>query len=76
VRVPLIWGEYFAGHNPDDPFRGRPIIPSTEYEAGFPDTLAPMLSWTWQESGAGNLVRWDPRANTKEGAVSLGVEQR
>jgi proteasome lid subunit RPN8/RPN11 len=64
LTVPERWAEYAAGQNPLDPFRGQPIIPTKEFEAGGWDSLQPMLSWTANESGIMNFVRWNPQAET------------
>jgi hypothetical protein len=64
VQIPLKWTDYFTGHNPEDSFRGRPIIPRTEFQAGGWDSFKPMLKWTLGASGVGNFVSWNEKANT------------
>jgi hypothetical protein len=73
VSVPVKWGEYLEGHQPVDSFRGRPIVPDTEWRAGGWDSLKPMLLWTWDQSGGGNFVKWDPRAQTASELVLSAV---
>lgn len=64
VSIPAKWMEYATGHNPTDPFRGRPIIGRSEFTAGGMASLKPMLSWTLGQSGAGNFVSWNDEAQT------------
>lgn len=64
VSIPERWAEYASGMNPIDPFKGKPIIPTTEFEAGGLHGLAPMFSWTLESSGVMNFVRWNATANT------------
>lgn len=58
------WLEYASGLNPTDPFRGNPIIPDTQFKAGWLDSLEPMAAWTLNQSGVMNFVRWNPQAKT------------
>jgi hypothetical protein len=64
ITIPLAWGVAAAGGNPPDVFRGRPVIPRTEYEAGGTAVLGPMFRWTIDQSGLGNFVSWNPSAQT------------
>lgn len=64
VQIPVKWSEYLSGDNPEDPFRGRPIIPSTEFEAGGLESLEPMALWTLQQSGASSWIHWNKNADT------------
>ena len=64
VSIPARWIGYAAGHNPTDPFRGRPIIGRSEFTAGGMASLKPMLSSTLGQSGAGNFVSWNDQAQT------------
>jgi hypothetical protein len=64
IQIPWIWGQYAEGHNPNDPFRGRPILSEAEMKSGGLDSLQPMFKWTWDQSGAGGFFKWDPHAQT------------
>jgi hypothetical protein len=65
------WIEYASGVRPVNPFSGKPIVPETEWRAGGLDSLTPMATWTLQQSGIGNFVRWNPQAqSTTELTVS------
>lgn len=72
ITIPTAWGEYLGGRNPEDPFRGRPIIPRTEFTAGGIDSLKPLAAWTIDQSGVSNFVRYDPEANTTL-EIALGL---
>lgn len=58
------WSQYAAGINPRDSFRMNTVMGSTEFTAGGWPRLRGMLAWTWNETGGGNVIRWDPRAAT------------
>ncbi|HEY0725843.1 MAG TPA: hypothetical protein VGD41_17985, partial [Pyrinomonadaceae bacterium] len=64
LTVPAKWLDYASGHQPVDPFLGRPIVPDLEWKAGGLYSLKPMMLWTLKETGAQNFVRWDPNAGT------------
>ncbi|HEV2295824.1 MAG TPA: hypothetical protein VGR35_18390 [Tepidisphaeraceae bacterium] len=52
------WGQYAAGHNPRDDFRGRDIIGRDEQMVGGWARVKPMLLWTTDQLGApGQYVR-------------------
>jgi hypothetical protein len=64
VQIPMKWQEYLSGQNPSDPFRGRPIVPQTQFDAGGWDSLEPMFSWTMRQSGVQNYVSYNKDAKT------------
>lgn len=73
VTIPAKWAEFASGRNPEDPFRGRPIVPRTEFEAGGWDSLKPMFLWTFDESGAGAFVKWNADAQTTTELVTSAI---
>ena len=64
LSVPAAWARYAQGHNPEDPLRGTPIVPTREWVAGGWDSLQPMATWTIGQTGIPNFVRWDPTSQT------------
>jgi hypothetical protein len=64
ITVPMRWGQALSGGDPKDSLRGRSIIPYQERTAGGTAIIEPMVLWTLQESGMGNFLSWNPRANT------------
>ena len=73
IQIPNAWLQYAAGKNPEDPFRGTPIVPETQWQAGDWDSFEPMMVWTFNQSGAGNLVRWNPQAQTSTELVLSAI---
>ncbi len=51
LSMPLAWGQAAANRNPYDAFRGREIVPRTEWEAGGWSRAKEMLRWTLGEFG-------------------------
>lgn len=49
--------QYLAGRNPYDFFRGRPVVPDYEWEAGGMYRLKPFVNWQLQTLGLGNVWR-------------------
>lgn len=49
--------QYLAGKNPYDYFRGRPVIPDKEFEAGGMYSLKPFVNWQLKTLGVGNMWR-------------------
>jgi hypothetical protein len=49
---------------PSYPFRGQPIIPSTQFTAGGLHSMKPMAVWTWDQMGASSFLKWDAKAET------------
>ena len=64
LRIPAKWGTLATEGDSTDIYRGRPIIPQTEFDAGFIHRLVPMGRWTLNESGLGNFISWDEHAQT------------
>jgi hypothetical protein len=53
------WAPFLAGQNPRDNFRGRDIIPATEFEAGGLPALREMAKYTAEQFGvASNAADW------------------
>ena len=48
--------QYLSGKNPYDDFRGRPIIPETEFKAGFTHSLPILMDWLVKNQGLGIIV--------------------
>ena len=64
IKIGNGWAQYSAGINPRDNFRGNTIMTATDFNAGGWPRLRGMMAWTWNETGGGNFVRWDPHAQT------------
>lgn len=64
IKIPAYWAWAAAGGNPPDIFRGRPVMPKREYEAGGWHVAGSMARWTMHESGVDNWVAWNPNAET------------
>jgi len=64
LTIPEKWVEYGSGWNPTDPFRGRPIIPQTEFAAGGMSSLKPMALWTWDQMGYSSYLHWNSKLPT------------
>jgi hypothetical protein len=64
LSVPEKWVEYASGIQPVDTFRGRPIVPDTEWKAGGVDSLEPMALWTWDQMGGQNFLRWNSKTGS------------
>ncbi len=57
LQTIFAWFAYkVQGNNPYDTFRGRKIIPQTEFDAGAGDER--MLKWTWNQLGGGIITRF------------------
>jgi len=57
VKTIQTTGEFLTGRNPYDDFRGRFIIPDTEFEAGGKYALKPFLTWQLNNLGGGLLFK-------------------
>jgi hypothetical protein len=57
LSIGSAWSQYVFNRNPVDAFRGRPVIPPTEWAAGGWDRLKPMLIWTYNQTGLQDFVR-------------------
>lgn len=64
LSVPAKWAEFATGHNPDDPLKGTPIVPTRQWEAGGWDSLTPMATWTIGQTGVPNFIRWDAMSDS------------
>jgi hypothetical protein len=64
LTVADAWNDYLGGQNPVDPWRNRPVIPPTEFEAGGWNSLKPMLVFTADKAGVLNFIGYNPRAQT------------
>jgi hypothetical protein len=49
---------------PTDPRTGRPVLNYYQQQAGFPDSLTPMVQFTLGKMGLENFIRYDPEAKT------------
>jgi hypothetical protein len=58
------WAEYVMGRVPTDPRTGRPVLNYYQQQAGFPDSLTPMVQFTLGKMGLENFIRYDPEAKT------------
>ena len=56
------WGQFAAGQQPRDMFRGSPVVQTADWKAGGWDRTKGMLAYTWGESGLGGMVRFDPKS--------------
>lgn len=56
------WGQFAAGQQPRDSFRGSPVVQTADWKAGGWDRTKGMLAYTWGESGLGGMVRFDPKS--------------
>lgn len=64
IDLASTWGTYLAGKNPYDWFRGRPILPETEFKAGGWPSLKRMVEWTVNEFGFTQFTTHDPSEKT------------
>jgi len=53
------WGQYLTGKNPYDNFRGRYVLPETEFKAGGWPALKKMIYWTSNQAGLTRLATYD-----------------
>lgn len=72
ISVPAAWMQVAGGINPVDPGTGREVVGRREWAAGGLEVGAAMGSWSLEELGMLNLVRWDPTAATV-GQVTLSA---
>lgn len=49
--------QFMAGQNPYDFFRGRNVIPDTEFKAGGQYALKPFIAWTFNNVGGNVIMR-------------------
>jgi len=49
--------QFLAGQNPYDFFRGRNVIPDTEFKAGGKYSLKPFITWELNNLGAGVFIK-------------------
>lgn len=64
IDLARTWGLYLTGRNPYDYFRGRTIIPETEFKAGGWPALKKMVRWTVNEFGLAQFATHDPSEQT------------
>jgi hypothetical protein len=62
IKLGYGWGSYAAGHQPQDWFRGQPVVSNAQWNAGGWDRLSGMLGYSWNEVGLGGLARFDPKS--------------
>ena len=46
-------GQFIAGENPYDFFRGRPVLTDDQYRAGGLNAFKPFVGWMWEQMGGG-----------------------
>lgn len=46
-------GQYIAGQNPYDTFRGRPVLTDDQFRAGGLNAFKPFVGWMWEQMGGG-----------------------
>lgn len=59
VSIPIAWGQYLAGKNPYDWFRGRNIIDDTTFSAGGTPAFGKMVKWTANSFGITSFATYD-----------------
>lgn len=64
LTIPSGWATYMSGQNPMDYFRNSPILANDEWLAGGWTGARGMLSWTAQELGVQNFIKYDPNADS------------
>ena len=55
IQTSRAWFTYMTGGNPNDAFRGRNVIPKTQFDAG--EGLPVMARWTWNQLGGSLITR-------------------
>lgn len=73
LQIGTAWTDYLRGQNPIDPWRGRPVIGSTEFKAGGWESLKPMGVFTLDRMGTLNFIRWNPESETMTELVVSGL---
>ena len=58
------WGAYMQGQNPQDMFRGRPILSEKAYDAGGIPALSKMVQFSLNNYGLSQFTTYDDRRNT------------
>lgn len=64
LEITTAWYQYLTGKNPYDYFRGRYLIPETEFKAGGWPSLKKMVQWTINQSGQTNFSTYDKSKNS------------
>ncbi len=62
VKLGFSWGQFAAGHQPRDNFRGSPVVQTADWKAGGWERTKGMLAYTWNDSGLGGMVRFDSKS--------------
>lgn len=63
------WMQFLGGKNPYDSYRGRYIIPDTEWKAGGWPALKNMVEWTVNQFGLSSFTTYDPSNKTTFEAI-------
>lgn len=58
------WGSFMQGQNPQDMFRGRPILSEQAYKAGGVPALEKMVQFTFNNYGFSQFTTYDDRRNS------------
>src|SRR5690606_34277364 len=73
LSLPWAWFQVARGKNPEDTFRGRPIIPQAEWEAGGWQRWKELIRYTMGEFGvASELLGFWTRSSPNDGRTTLG----
>jgi hypothetical protein len=62
VKLGWSWGQFAAGIQPRDNFRGSPVVQTADWKAGGWERTKGMLAYTWNDSGLGGMVRFDSKS--------------
>ena len=73
ITILAQWSIYLTGKNPYDAFRGRTLLPETEFKAGGWPALKRMIEWTANQSGLVSAAHYDPARRTTYEAVMQTV---
>jgi hypothetical protein len=58
------WKDYLKGDNPRDDFRGSTVLTNDQWLAGGWPAMKGMISFSAQQTGVTNFIRWNPDAET------------
>ncbi len=64
ITIAYQWEQFLTGKNPNDAFRGRPIISDTEFKAGGYPALKKMVQWTVNQFGVTSFSSHDSSNQT------------
>lgn len=64
ITVPEKWAQYAKGQDPEDDFRGQPIISDRVYRAHDYHGAEAMAAWTLNQTGVLNLFSYNPQSQS------------